>query len=242
MSTSASEDPDYELNAAWEISPLPFPDRFVPPPRPDPLPSHHTGVAGPSAVQHTQGDDFELNPLWEQHPAKEPIPSHYHPGPPSSHPIVVAGPSGTQQIQKTERPPLIVTGHSNDLLIDTDTSDVDYGTSGTNTQGRFPGSSNFPAQQQHIIPKPTLQERSSDIPMIHEEDEDYNDYNHPSGFRRANEADLSERAGNPPDGTFAFFQLALSSAAHSLMLTRYFYTSIPPSQRVRHSVLWSTKQ
>jgi len=30
------------------------------------------------------------------------------------------------------------------------------------------------------------------------DDEDYNE-DHPTGFRRANEADLAERAGNPPD-------------------------------------------
>jgi hypothetical protein len=32
----------------------------------------------------------------------------------------------------------------------------------------------------------------------HEEDEDYNHDGHP----RANEADIAERAGQPPDGTF----------------------------------------
>jgi hypothetical protein len=63
--------------------------------------------------------------------------------------------------------------------------------------------------------------------FAHEEDEDYNDEEHPSGFRRANEADMAERAGQPPDGTFTiadnclFFQGVVFSNKNSFVFTSF---------------------
>ncbi|KAF8249299.1 hypothetical protein K440DRAFT_660295 [Wilcoxina mikolae CBS 423.85] len=75
------------------------------------------------------------------------------------------------------------------------------GPSGTqHTQGADRGTPDFPAGQRDTIPGRT----DTSAPGPEEEDEDYddNDKAHPSGFSRLNEADLSERAGNLPDGVF----------------------------------------
>ncbi|KAI5855633.1 hypothetical protein BZA05DRAFT_369117 [Tricharina praecox] len=54
------------------------------------------------------------------------------------------------------------------------------------------------------------------ILQLEQEDEDYDD-EHPTGFRRANEADLAERAGQPPDNSFV-----LPTRRHAEFDARFF--------------------
>jgi hypothetical protein len=121
--------------------------------------------------------------------------------PPSS--LGVSGPSGIQR----QRPSPVIQEQSQNLVdieVDTltDTGAETFARTTPHRRGPPPvAHQNFASLLQDGYDDEFTGFRRPNV-LRHEEDEDYNDEDHPSGFIRDNEADMAERAGHPPDGMY----------------------------------------